>query len=118
VGQSSSTDEDWKNSHLPRVKSACSAHSLICLYINAQSMGNKQKELETHARSGHYDIVAITETWWDSSHDWNVVMDGYVFLRKDKPASQGDGVALYVREQLQCIEYCPGGDEEWVEFMG
>ena len=81
-------------------------------------MENKQEELEICDQAGDDDLVAVTETWWDSSHGWNVVMDGYVFLRKDKPASQGDGVALYVREQLQCIEYCPGGDEEWVEFMG
>lgn len=45
--------------------------------------------------------------WRDSSHDWNVVMDGYVFLRKDKPARQGG------REQLKFIECCPGADEKW-----
>ena len=47
-------------------------------------MGNKQEELEIHVRAGYYDLVAITETWWDRSHEWNMVMDGYVLLRKDK----------------------------------
>ena len=28
-----------------------------------------------------YDLVAITETWWNSSHDWNRAMDGSVRLR-------------------------------------
>ena len=63
--------------------------------------------------------MAITETWWDRSHDWNVAMGGYVLLRKDRPARQGGGVALYVREQLERIEYCPGvdGDAEQVESL-
>lgn len=46
--QRSSSDEDRETSHPPRVKSACSAHSLKCLYTSAHSMGNKQKELEIH----------------------------------------------------------------------
>ena len=61
--------------------------------------------------------MAITETWRDRSHDWNVVMGGYVLLRKDRPARQGGGVALYVREQLERIEYCPEVDEERVESL-
>ncbi|XP_010078459.1 PREDICTED: focadhesin-like, partial [Pterocles gutturalis] len=68
-----------------RVKQACSAHSLKCLYTNACSMGNKQEELEIHVGSGDYDLdlVPIPETWWENSHDWNVVMGGYTLLRKD-----------------------------------
>lgn len=46
----------------------------------------------------------ITENWWDSLHDRNVIMDGYVSFRKDRSGKQGGGVALYVREQLECIE--------------
>ena len=68
-------------------------------------MGNKQ-ELEIRVWAGHYDLVAITETWWDSSHDWNVIMDGYVLFRKDRQ----QGVAFYMREQQQFIEYCPEAD--------
>ncbi|GAB0204592.1 mitochondrial enolase superfamily member 1 [Grus japonensis] len=71
---------------------------------------------------GH-DLIAITEAWWDSSHDWNAVMDGYVLFRKDRPARRGGGVALYVREQLECIELLVGVDEErvkslWVRIKG
>jgi len=39
-------------------------------------------------------------------------MDGYRLFRKDRPTRRGDGVALYVREQLQCIEVYLGVDEE------
>ena len=76
------------------------AASLKCLYTNAQSVGNKQDELEICVRSQGHDHIAITETWWDSSHDWNAVMEGYVFFRKDRLGKRGGGVALYVREQL------------------
>ncbi|GAB0209126.1 hypothetical protein GRJ2_003378300 [Grus japonensis] len=37
--------------------------------------------------------------------------------RKDRPARRGGGVALYVREQLECIELCLGMDEERVESL-
>ena len=73
------------------------AASLKCLYTNAHSMGNKQEELEFCVRSRGHDLIAITETWWDSSHDWNVVMEGYVLFRKDRLVRQSHGVALYVR---------------------
>jgi len=52
---------------------------------NACSMGNKQEELEICVRSQGHDLMAITETWWDSSHDWNAVMDSYTLFRKDRP---------------------------------
>lgn len=71
-------------------------------------MGNKQEELEISVWSQGHDLIAITETWWDSSHDCNVVMDAYVPFRKDRSVRQGGGVALYVRQQLKCID--PGTD--------
>ncbi|PKU29906.1 rna-directed dna polymerase from mobile element jockey- hypothetical protein [Limosa lapponica baueri] len=80
-------------------------------------MGNKQEELEICVWSQGHDVIAITETWWDNSHDWNTVMDGYILFRKDRPAGQGGGVVLYVREQLECIELCLRVDEECVESL-
>ncbi|PKU37911.1 zinc finger swim domain-containing protein 6- hypothetical protein [Limosa lapponica baueri] len=55
--------------------------SLKFLYTNAPSMGNKQEEVEICVWPQGHDLMAITETWWDSSHDWNAVMDGYVLYR-------------------------------------
>jgi len=46
-------------------------------------MGNKQEELETCVQSQGHDLTAITETRWDSSDDWNDVMDGHRLFRKD-----------------------------------
>jgi len=98
-----------RSSCTPPGKPASSSSSLQCLYSNARSMGNKQEELEICVRSQGHDLIAITETWWDSSHDWNAVTDGYRLFRKDRPTRRGGGVALYVREQLECIELCQGG---------
>jgi len=78
-------------------------------------MENEQEELEICVRSQGHDLIPITETWWDSLHDWDAVMDGYMLFRKERPTIQGGGVAVYVREQLECIELCLGAEEEKVE---
>jgi len=61
------------------------------IYTIARSMGNKQEELEANVQQDGYDLVAITEKWWDSSHDWHAVMDGYTLFRKGQ---QGEVVEL------------------------
>ena len=53
------------------------AAQLKCLYTNACGLGNKQEELEATVLLENYDIVVITETCWDDSLDWSVVINGY-----------------------------------------
>jgi len=48
-------------------------------------------------QSRGHDLIAITQTGWDSSHYWNA-MDGHVLFRKDRLVRRGGEVALYVRE--------------------
>ena len=67
-------------------------------------------------QSQGHDLIAIT-MWWDSSQDWSAVIDGYILCRKDRPARRGGEVALYVREQLECVKLCLGVDEEGVESL-
>ncbi|PKU48706.1 nipped-b-like protein [Limosa lapponica baueri] len=80
----------------PFKKETWPADRLKCLYTNARSMGNKQEELEAVLLQESYDIVAITETWWDESYDWTVAIDGYKLFRRDRRERKGGGVALYV----------------------
>ncbi|XP_050769877.1 LOW QUALITY PROTEIN: adenosine 5'-monophosphoramidase HINT1-like [Gymnogyps californianus] len=40
-------------------------------------MGNKREESEMRVQLQGYDLVGITETWWDGSRDWSVAMEGY-----------------------------------------
>ncbi|KAF7249474.1 WD repeat-containing protein 87 [Varanus komodoensis] len=51
------------------------------MYTNARSMGNKQEELAALLGIGDYDLVGITETWWDERQDWNVNIEGKDIVR-------------------------------------
>jgi len=75
-------------------------------------MGNKQEKTDICVWLQGHNLTAITETWLDGLHDWHAVMDGYRLFRKDRPKRRGGGAALYVREQLGCIELCLGAHEE------
>ncbi|PKU41387.1 rna-directed dna polymerase from mobile element jockey-like [Limosa lapponica baueri] len=58
-------------------------------------MGNKQEELEAIVQQDSYDVVAITETWWDEGHNWNAAMNGYKLFRRNRmkgKANNGDFV--------------------------
>jgi len=61
-----------------------STAQLKCIYINARSMDNKQEELEAIVQQDSYDLVAITEMWWDDSCDWSAAMDGCKLFRRDR----------------------------------
>lgn len=63
---------------------ACLGASLKCLYTSACSMGSKQEELEVFVQLQDYDFIGIMETWWDVSHAWSTVMDGYSLFRKNR----------------------------------
>ncbi|PKU44969.1 mitochondrial fission process protein 1 [Limosa lapponica baueri] len=92
-----------------------------CIYTNAHSMGTEQEELETIVQQENYDIVAITETWWNDSHNWSAAMGGYKLFRRDKQGRRGSGVALYVGECFGCL-VLNDGDERveclWVRIRG
>ncbi|GAB0186348.1 mitochondrial enolase superfamily member 1 [Grus japonensis] len=107
----------------PANKSASLGAQLKCLYANARSMGNKQEDLETCVCLQGYDLIGITEMWWDSSYDCSVGMEGYRLFRKDRQGRRGGGVALYINDQLECMELHLGMDEEpteslWVRIKG
>lgn len=70
---------------------------LTCLYTNTPSMGNKQEELEAMLQLENYDLIAIMETWWDKSHNWNIGMEGYKIYRRNRQGRNG-GVALHVKK--------------------
>ncbi|KAK4810957.1 hypothetical protein QYF61_013365 [Mycteria americana] len=85
------------------------------------SMGNKQEELEAVVHQENYDMVAITETWWDDSHNWSAAMNGYKIFRRDRRGRRGGGVALYIRECLDSLELNDGDDRVeclWVRIKG
>ncbi|PKU41195.1 hypothetical protein llap_8496 [Limosa lapponica baueri] len=110
-------EQHEENAATPAHKSASSGAQLKCVYTNAHSMRNKQKELETCVRLQGYDLIGITGMWWDDSYDWSVGMEEYRLLRKDRQGRRGGSVALYVNEQLECMELHLGMDEEPMESV-
>ncbi|KAK4806350.1 hypothetical protein QYF61_017219 [Mycteria americana] len=66
-----------------------------CIYTSARSMGNKQEELEAVVQQENYDMVAITEAWWDDSHNWSAAMDGYKLFRRDRQGRRGGKKRIY-----------------------
>lgn len=52
--------------------------------VSACSMGNKEEELGAIVLLQSYNLVAITETWWNKSHDWSVTVDGHRLFRSDR----------------------------------
>jgi len=58
-------------------------------------MGNKQVELEATVQQANYVLTAITETWWDCSHDWSAAVDDYKIFQRDRQGRRdGGGVAF------------------------
>lgn len=80
-------------------------------------MGKKHDESGICVRLQGYSLVGVTETWWDVSHDWSVVMEEYRPFRKDRMRKGGGGLALYMREQLEYMELCLRADEEPTEHL-
>ncbi|GAB0208733.1 hypothetical protein GRJ2_003339000 [Grus japonensis] len=75
------------------------------------------------ARLQGYDLIGITEMWWNGSYDWSVGMEGYRHFRKDRQGRQGEDVSFYVNDQLEGMELHLGMDEEltkslWVRIKG
>ena len=57
---------------------------LECLYTSTHSMRNKQDELEVLVSYWNYDIIDISEIWWNESHDWSAGIEGYRIFRRDR----------------------------------
>ena len=74
-------------------------------YTNCRSILNKIDLLRGLACVEKFDIIALTETWLDMSgkvFNPEVKIDGYTLFYKDRENRRGGGVALYVRDTLQC----------------
>lgn len=65
-----------------------SGQQLRCLYTNACSVGNRQKQLEVTTLLENCDLVAITEIWWDKSHNLSLLINGYG-LSEEKREEEG-----------------------------
>jgi len=86
-----------------------------CLYMNVCSMGNKEEELETTVLLESYDLIALTETCWDKSHDWSPAINGYRLFRRDRQVKRGGRIACYIKKSLHCEELSLKNRDKQVE---
>lgn len=77
------------------------AAQLKTIYANAHIMDNTQEELEAVVQKEICDTVAITEIWWDDSHDYSATMDSHKLIRRDRQGRRGSGVALNIGEWFE-----------------
>lgn len=101
----------------PPRKPACSTASLKCLCTSVQSMGNKQEESEICVLAGpwfhcNYRNIMGQLSCLECYHGWLLAF----FFWKDRPG-KWSGIALYMREQWECIERCLEVDEEQVKNL-
>ena len=80
-------------------------------------MGNKQEELETVMHLESCDLVAITETWWNNSHNWDTTTEGYQLFKKNRQGRKVRGVAPYVKERIDYEELLLRNSQEQVESL-
>lgn len=65
-----------------------------------------------------YDLVAVTETWQDESHDWSVVINGYILLRREgSKGRRGRGVDFYTYMGINYEELFIKKSHEQVESL-
>jgi len=67
-------------------------------------MKNKLPELSQLLQSGNFDIICITETWFDASLPDSLIVDGscYNVFRCDRETRSGGGVCICVKSWLNC----------------
>jgi len=82
---------------------------LQCLYINARSIINKIDVFRVTVCSIKPDVIGITESWATNDiGDAELSIEGYVMFRTDRnTGNKGGGVILYVRGELEPVEFCP-----------
>lgn len=78
-------------------------------------LGNKDEEPGATVLLESYDLVAITETWWDESPDWSVTIGGYKLFRRQ--GRRGRRVFLSIKKWIECVELFLKSSHEQVESL-
>lgn len=74
------------------------------IHFNIRSLFPKLAELKTFISKYKFAVIALSETWLDSSvTDSEVHLDGFSIVRRDRDR-QGGGVCLYISNDLAFTE--------------
>ena len=81
-----------------------SPKNLRCVLLNARSLRNKVLDLQALLLEDYFPVIAITETWLDSSFmDFELGLNDYFVHCKDRQDRRGGGVLLAVHTDLISI---------------
>lgn len=65
-----------------------------CFYTNACSMRNEQEVPKAVAQFQRFDIIVVSETWWDEPCDWSALLDTCTLFKWGRQGRRGGRVAL------------------------
>ena len=94
---------------VPTTPSQKQNYGLKIMYTNARSIVNKIQELRLYAHTNNPDIIAITESWTNSSIT-NQYLDipNYTIVsrhdRNDTTNGRGGGILIYVKHPIKSYE--------------
>lgn len=93
-------------------------HDLRLINFNARSLTNKTTDLEYLLASYDPHIANISETWLRPEiKDNEIIPPGYKIFRNDRE-SRGGGVAIIVKENIQCflMQGIPNHESVWCQI--
>ena len=97
-------DETVTNSSSNKGFSNKNYKNLQCLLLNTRSLRNKTLDLQALLLEDYFPVIAITETWLDSSFmDFELGLNDYSVHRKDREDRRGGGALLAVHTNLTSI---------------
>lgn len=86
-------------------------------HINAQSLKNKIDEFRLIFENSSVDCICISETWLtESIPDSLISLNRYKVFRADRK-KHGGGVAIYIRDGLNCKVIAKSNEDDKVEFL-
>ena len=79
------------------------------LYCNARSLNNKFDYLAAVAETYDPDVIGVSETWLQEHvNNAEISLKGYEMYRNDRCNGRlGDGVLLYIKTDIQSVEFWP-----------
>ena len=74
------------------------------IHLNARSLNSNLREIDDYLSSLNYkfDIIAISETWVSEPEQNKFNINGYDVYHTARKNKRGGGVALYVKQELEC----------------
>eukprot|EP00057_Strongylocentrotus_purpuratus_P017941 XP_011672415.1 PREDICTED: uncharacterized protein LOC100890267 [Strongylocentrotus purpuratus] len=77
------------------------------MLFNARSLSNKFSDFEAVLNTTHTnsDVIGVTETWFSAAKPASACqLSSFKLFHNDREERQGGGVALYIRDDINCYE--------------